>query len=91
MNAVEAQRFEIQSERNAAIVEDHFTCDCRAYQDIFTYGRWKAQSLQVQKGQKACKILTCQPIIVTDDDTGDKKVVGTRPRTSAVFCRHQVA
>ena len=90
MNAVEAQRFEIQSERNAVLVEDHFDCDCRAYQDIFTYGRWKAQGLQVQRGQSACKILTYQPIIVTDD-AGDKKVVGTRPRTSAVFCRHQVA
>lgn len=91
MNAVEARQFEIQSERNAALVEDYFDCDCRAYQDIFTYGRWKAQGLQVQRGQSACKILTYQPIIVKDDDTGERKVVGTRPRTSAVFCRHQVA
>ena len=91
MNAIRARQFEQYSQRNAAIVEDHFDCDCKAYESIYTYARWRALGMQVQKGEKACKITTYIPIRVTDEDTGDKKVVGTLPRSSAVFCRHQVA
>jgi hypothetical protein len=86
MSAAEAVRFEHYSQTNALIVESSFACDCQAYEDVFTYRRWLAQGMQVQRGEKAIKITTYRPIM--DEDTGE--VVGRAPTTSAVFCRHQV-
>jgi hypothetical protein len=90
MNATEATHFDTFSAANAAIVEAN-PCTCEAYKDIFTYGRWKAQGMQVQKGEKATKITTYIPIKKDDPTTGEKVIVGRRQRTSAVFCRCQVA
>ncbi len=86
MSADQAVRFEHYSQVNATIVEASFSCECVAYEDVFTYRRWLAQGMQVQKGQKAIKITTYRPI--TDKDTGE--IIGRAPTTSAVFCRHQV-
>ena len=90
MDAQEATRFDTYSANNAAIVETR-PCSCEAYKDIFTYGRWRAQGYQVQKGEKATKITTYIPIKKTDPDTGEKVTVARRQKTSAVFCRCQVA
>ena len=90
MNKAEAVRFGRYSAANAAIVEASLACGCKAYEDVFTYKRWKAQGFQVQKGETAIKIGTYAPITKKDEDTGETKVVGKRPWTRAVFCRHQV-
>lgn len=61
-------------------------CNCAAYVDWFTYRRWKAQEMQVQKGERGIKLTTWVPV---KDDDGN--VVRTFPRTVTVFCRCQVA
>lgn len=64
-------------------------CQCVAYRDWFTYRRWQAQGMQVQKGQHGVKLTTWIPVTKIDND-GEKKVVGKRPRGASVFCRCQV-
>ena len=91
MTATDATHFDRFSVYNAATVEEHFAeCGCRAYADVFTYRRWQAQGFQVQKGEHSARITTWIPIKTTDPDTGEKVVTGKRPKTAAVFCRHQV-
>lgn len=90
MTAGEAVRFDTYSPNNAAIVEAK-PCSCEAYKDIFTYNRWKALGMQVQKGQKATTITTYAPIVKIDEATGDEEIVTRKPRKSFVFCRCQVA
>ncbi len=63
-------------------------CDCIAYHDWFTYRRWRAQGQQVQKGEHGIKLTTYVPIY--RDEDGQQVQVGTRPRTTTVFCRCQV-
>ena len=90
MTASEARHFDRFSEQNAAIVAETFLCGCEAYRDVFTYRRWQAQGFQVQKGEKSARIQTWIPVKKTDEVTGEKRVVGKRPKVAAVFCRHQV-
>ena len=93
MSASEATSFERFSIANALTVEVHAKakgCGCKAYEDWYTYARWQAQGQQVQKGEHGVKIATYAPITAKNDD-GDRVVVGKRPWTSTVFCRHQVA
>ena len=90
MTAVEARHFDRFSMTNAAIVAEAFPCGCEAYRDVFTYRRWQAQGFQVETGQKSTRIETWIPVKKTDEVTGEKRVVGKRPRTASVFCRHQV-
>jgi len=89
MDSTEAVRFDRYSAINAAIVENSLACGCVAYEDVFTYRRWKAQGFQVQKGETAIKPSTYAPITEKDED-GETRVIGKRPWTSAVFCKHQV-
>lgn len=65
------------------------TAECRAYVDIFTFKRWLAQGYLVKKGEHGTQITTWIPISKKQDD-GTKKIVGKKPRTVTVFCRHQV-
>ena len=90
MTAEDAVRFDRFSAVNYAIVAASLPCGCQPYQDVFTYRRCAAQGFQVQKGQKAVKIATYAPITRKNQDTGEDEVIGKRPWTSAVFCRHQV-
>ena len=91
MNGSQAVYFDRYSLTNAEIVESHFGCGCKAYKDIFTFDRWMAQGLVVQKGQKGCKVTTYKLIYNTkDEDDPNREVVGKKPWTSVVFCRHQV-
>jgi hypothetical protein len=90
MSAEEARTFQHYSALNAARAQQ--ACAegvCRAYRDIFTYQRWRAQGFQVQRGQKGTPVTTW---IITSgaDDNGDPILVRQAKRT-VLFCRHQVA
>ena len=90
MTPDEAKTFDRFSPINFAIVTSSLPCGCVPYRDVFTYKRWKAQGLQVKRGERGIKIGTYAPITKKDEDTGEVKIIGKRPWTSAVFCRHQV-
>jgi hypothetical protein len=85
----EARSFPRYSVANAGHVESALACGCQAYRDVYTYNRWRALGYQVQRGAKAIKI----PVIV-EREKADADGTTSRARsfrTSAVFCRHQVA
>ena len=89
MTASEARSFDRYSIANAAVVEGSLACGCKAYQDVYTYNRWKALGYQVERGQKAIKIPVVKSIEVENKETGEpetRQVLGS----GAVFCRHQV-
>ncbi len=95
MTAEEAQTFNHYSVQNVASamrqLEEAGACNgtCEGYSDIFTYQRWQALGFQVQKGQHGAKLA----IIIEgekEDEQGNTKRV-SRPWTTTVFCRHQVA
>ena len=94
MTAEQATQFDGHSTQNALIVamalEERGCTSCLPYQDVFTYNRWKAQGFQVQKGEESIHITTYVPTFNVDKNTGEKVQTGKRPRTSCVFCRHQV-
>ena len=85
-----ARHFDRFSVANAATVMGSLECGCEPYVDVFTYRRWQAQGMQVQKGQRSIRL----PVIVhgtkKDKETGEESSISMR-RTSAVFCRCQVA
>jgi len=88
MTAEEATTFDRQSVANAVRVTELLSCGCEPYKDVFTYLRWRAQGMQVQRGEKSIRL----PLIIErqadddDDDSNPAKLL----RRSAVFCRHQV-
>lgn len=91
MTAADATAFDRFSLMNAATVEEAAAlkgCGCQAYTDWFTYHRWQAQGMQVQRGEHGIKI----PIIIHTEQTGEDGNVQARSfaRTSTVFCRCQV-
>ena len=91
MTSDDARRFERgPSLTNMATVMRALECGCEPYVDVFTYQRWQAQGMQVQRGQRSVRI----PVMVRgeklDEATGEKVAYKMR-RTSAVFCRCQVA
>jgi len=91
MTETEARTFTAgYSVANAAAVLAQSECKCEPYVDIFTFRRWKAQGMQVQRGSKAKKIVVFRPIM-GQDESGNDVVVRKIPRTSSVFCRCQVA
>lgn len=63
-------------------------CTCRAYVDWFTYRRWQAQGMQVQRDEKGFKLATYH----TEEEQHDDGSVTTKRRryTAALFCRCQV-
>lgn len=92
MDAQQAQTFESgKSEASiaflATIAEDR-GCTCEPYVDWFTYKRWKAQGMQVQRGEKGTKM----PVWITKEYQQDdgSTVERTYRRTTYVFCRCQV-
>jgi len=97
MTAEEATTFQGYSVSNAARVQAALEargCGCEPYEDVFTFGRWKAQGRVVCKGEKGIAL----PVIIVAgkdggaDETEDEESPG-RPfrmsRTSHVFCRCQ--
>ena len=88
MTSQQATMFDRFSAGNAVLAESALACGCKAYEDIFTYNRWKAQGLQVQKGQKAVKL----PLVRSIEHKETGEITHRRQLTSsAVFCRHQVS
>lgn len=89
MTAAEATNFDSISLANATLVESMLGCDCQAYLDVFTFRRWLAQGLAVQKGQKSIKAPPVK-VVTSEDDDGETQT--RRIKTvSILFCRHQVA
>ena len=92
VNAQEAKSFNGYSMTNAMILTGAAAkrgCQCKPYQDWFTYKRWQAQGCQVKRGEHGVKLSTFVTMTKTDDD-GNKEIIGRRPWTSVVFCRCQV-
>lgn len=89
--AIKARTFETRSPASAELVKAAAAlrgCACRPYEDWFTYQRWQAQGMQVQKGEKSTRI----PYYITeelDQDDGTTKTVSHRT-ASCLFCRCQV-
>ena len=93
MNATQAQTFDGYSVTNAAILQGVAAargCTCEPYQDFFTYQRWLAQGFQVRKGEHSTRLAVFVAVSKRDPDTGETQIVGKRPFTAHVFCRHQV-
>ncbi|MEE9612352.1 MAG: hypothetical protein V3W19_13945 [Desulfatiglandales bacterium] len=98
MTAKQAKEFDTISEKNylmvkALLASKSDPCQCEPYKDVFTYGRWKAQGYQVQRGSKAIKA----PLVkrgtkeVEHPTTGEKDIKHWRVMTvSYLFCRCQV-
>ena len=84
-----ARQFDRFSVANAAAVMSARGCGCEPYRDVFTYRRWQAQGMQVQRGEKAIRLPLLYAREETDKDTGEKKTQRRMGR-SAVFCRCQV-
>jgi antirestriction protein ArdC len=93
MTATQARTFERGiSEAHYAILTmtaESKRCNCEPYVDWYTYRRWQAQGMQVQKGEKGTKLTTYIPVFKKDEN-GEKKQSGTRPKGYSVFCRCQV-
>ena len=95
MTAETATQFDTYSIANAtavALALSERGCDCLPYQDVFTYNRWKAQGMQVQKSTEVghgIKLTTYIPV-TKPDDNGEPVVTYRRPWHTTVFCRCQV-
>ncbi len=90
MTAQDARSFDGYSNRNAMLIMSQLDCECKPYEEVFTYARWKAQGMQVQKGQRGLRIPTITAYEVEDKETGEVKT-RSRKHTSVVFCKCQVA
>jgi hypothetical protein len=90
MTAEDAVQFGHFSMANALMAVADLTASgackggCVPYEDVFTYRRWAAQGMQVQKGQHGAKL----PVVVrtVDKKTGEER---TLLWTTTVFCRCQ--
>lgn len=89
MTPEQAKTFAVYSEHNAAIIVSNLDCDCKPYESIFTYNRWKAQGYQVKRGEHGIRLTTMKPIQRNNAETGEEETI-TIPRRATVFCRHQV-
>jgi len=93
LTSEDARSFEHFSVHNA--VQAQMACpegSCEAYQDIFTFRRWRAQGFIVRKGEHGTTITTWIPTPARNGDTeaGEDKETRRRPKRAVVFCRHQV-
>ena len=91
MTAESAVTFERHSADNAEtlhVVANLKGCTCAAYVDWFTYRRWRAQGMQVQRGQKGTRVPVFYEKAEKDKDGNEIK---RKRRSSAhLFCRCQV-
>ena len=90
MSATEARSFRGFSIGNATTVLSATTehgCSCDPYTDVFTFGRWKAQGLVVQRGQHAIAKL---PVFIETEPTEEHPSGRKIMHSSSVFCRCQV-
>jgi len=88
MTAAEAQTFDRVSLTSIITLQEAAEergCSCQPYADWYTYRRWGAQGMQVQKGEHGVKLQTW--ITVQGDDD---KTTRSYPKRTTVFCRCQV-
>jgi len=74
MTAQEATQFDGYSMANAMIVSAAAAkrgCQCRPYEDWYTYKRWQAQGYQVQRGERGVRLSTFVTMTKTDEDLDD--------------------
>jgi len=96
MTPEQAISFERFSLANAAMVMRQLHCKCNPYEDVFTYGRWKAQGYQVRRGEHGIHIPTISTTHPPVELDNDGEEVQPQPRArklfhnSVVFCRCQV-
>lgn len=92
---------EALAERNEAD-EAFDECECEAYTDVFTFNRWLAQGMAVQRGQRAIRHLAWIPMsggqTAEAESDGDTPIDGEqatrrrlRQKITYLFCRCQVA
>ena len=63
-------------------------CNCKPYEDWFTFKTWSDLGYQVQKGEHGVKLTTW---IVTEKTQADgTKKISKRPKGYSVFCHCQV-
>jgi hypothetical protein len=84
-----AKQFDRYSVANAVTVKQALPCGCEPYVDVFTYRRWQAQGMQVQRGEKAIRLPLIYQRTEKDPETGEE-TTARRMGRSAVFCRCQV-
>jgi antirestriction protein ArdC len=67
-------------------------CTCKAYEDWFTYPRWRAQGYQVRKGEHGVPLITFGEFEDEEEEITDDQAHGRkrRPWHTRVFCRCQV-
>ena len=68
-----ARRFERYSEANAAAIREALPCECEPYRDVFTYRRWQAQGMQVQKGERSLRLPLLYSRKERDEQTGEER------------------
>lgn len=88
----EATTFAKKSEKNAKIIieainkrkenGEYEDCECKPYEDTFTFQRWKKQNFGVKKGEKALAKIS----YMFDDEYENKKKFSS----ACIFCRCQV-
>jgi len=90
MTPEQARSFDRFSLANAMLVAlQRKGCGCSAYEDVFTFNRWKAQGMSVKRGQKSITLPLVRNVEVEDQETGEETT--RRLLTSShVFCRCQV-
>ena len=88
MTETQARSFAGFSVGNAIMAETGRVCGCKAYKDIFTYGRWQALGFQVRRGEHGSRLPLVKDVVKEDEDGQEKsrRVLGS----SVVFCRCQV-
>ena len=90
MTADEARSFDRFSVANFSQVRSQLRCSCNPYEDVFTFGRWRAQGYHVRKGEHGIRFTTMvEHETEKNENTGETRVI-SRPWTAYVFCRCQV-
>ena len=80
-------RFSVASAMQVAL--QRTGCGCNAYEDVFTFNRWKAQGMSVKRGERSIVLPMVRTIETEDAETGEER--SRRLLTSShVFCRCQV-
>lgn len=89
MTCEQATTFERESTSNAVLLKTLLKCNCSPYIDVFTFNRWKAQSMSVSKGEHGIRLPLIHEVREQDQD-GNEVIVRKVLGHSYVFCRCQV-
>ena len=85
-----AKEFGGYSDASIEILLNDLDCECRPYEDVFTYGRWKGLKRQVRKGEKAHRLPTHRPSAFRFEGEAEEVERNVMVKTTAcVFCRCQ--